>query len=175
MSAGAIVAWYNVINAGIRWQSGERGQSSHFWQDFQHIPSLPDTGGGPPCIQTMAPAWSSLEFYSIQLQGGDHLLVLTWKMKLHYISIVYLMACDLLIIMVAVGTMGVCFVWLPPSFWISATHHYQCPVGGHQLSQGPGQGGLSGPQCPSVYNNRILSQPATISILIIVPTLCVIT
>ena len=57
-------------------------------------------------------------------------------MKLHYISIVYLMACDLLIIMVAVGTMGVCFVWLPPSPWISATHHYQSPVGG-----------LCGPQC----------------------------
>ena len=45
--------------------------------------------------QTMDPVWSSLVFYSIQHQGGDHLLVLTWKMKLHYISIVYLMACDL--------------------------------------------------------------------------------
>ena len=147
MSAGAIVAWYNVINAGIRWLSGERGQSSHFWQDFQHIPSLPDTGGGPPCIQTMAPAWSSLEFYSIQLQGGDHLLVLTWKMKLHYISIVYLMACDLLIIMVAVGTMGVCFVWLyppPPEYQPPTTISVQWVV---TRSQGPGQGGLCGPQC----------------------------
>ena len=56
MSAGAIVAWYNAINAGIRWLSGERGQSSHFWQDFQHIPSQPDTGGGPPCIRDNGPS-----------------------------------------------------------------------------------------------------------------------
>ena len=168
MSAGAIVAWYNVINAGIRWQSGERGQSSHFWQDFQHILSKADTGGGPPCIQTMAPAWSSLEFYSIQLQGGDHLLVLTWKMKLHYISIVYLMACDLLIIMVAVGTMGVCFVWLPP-LPLNISHP---PL---SVSSGWSPGPRAQARGASVYNNRILSQPATISILIIVPTLCVIT
>ena len=32
---------------------------------------------------------------------------------------------------------------IPPSPWISATHHYQCPVGGHQVP-GPRPGG---PQC----------------------------
>ena len=75
--------------------------------------------------------------------------------------------------MVAVGTMGVCFVWLhppPPEYQPPTIISVQWVV---TRSQGPG--GLCGPQCPSVYNNRILSQPATISILIIVPTLCVIT
>ena len=153
----------------IRWQSGQRGQSSHFWQDFQHILSQADTGGASlQQRQWHQPGhhWNFIQF------SPKRRLILGVDMKNEaplYLNCIF----DGLR---SVNNNGSCWnngcvfcLVIPPSPWISATHHYQCPVGGHQVP------GPRGSLWASVYNNRILSQPATISILIIVPTRCVIT
>ena len=72
--------------------------------------------------------------------------------------------------------MCVCFVWLPPSpLNICHPPLSPGPVGGQHSAPRPWQwrGVSVGPRVQWRYNNRILSQPATISILIFVPqTLC---